>query len=350
MCTSSNVATKYVSRIREVLLCLVVASLCSWTGAAAAAEGNFYQGKTVRIIVAFSPGGGFDMLARIMARHMPQYIPGHPHILVQNMPGGGNSIGVNYVYNVAPPDGLTIGMVHGNKIVQQMTKVPGIEFDVTKFHWVGGDDLGPLALSIRKDLPYRTAKELQESKTTLHLPASVGSNGSDYLLILKNFAGMNLTPVYGFHSTPGMIMAIRRHEGDGRAGSLFTLRRYLDLLRVVVSNKRARQWIPNVEVDRELVTSEEGRHLIDALQLPQQIGRGVFLRPGVPLDRVAVIRTAWAKVIRDPGFLAEVKKVLLGSPSDFLTGPEAEQVMSQTRELPAKTWKQLIETRKRGLN
>ena len=349
MRTLSGLTLKHFSNVQWGLLCLVVVWLCLWAGPVPAAERDFYQGKTIRVIVPFSPGGGFDMLSRLMARHLPKYIPGKPGIFVQNMPGGGNTIGVNYVNNVAKHDGLTIGLVHGNKIVQQMTKMAGIKFDITKFHWMGSVDLGPISLGIRKDLPYRTGKDIQEAKKTLYMPASVGSNGSDYPLILNKFAGMNLKPVHGYNSMRDAVLALQQREGDGRAGSLPTLRRYPDLLRIVVSSKRGRKWVPGVTVDRELVTEGEGRALIDALQIPQRVGRGIYAPPGVPKDRVAVLKAAWEGVMRDPVFVKEAEKILLVSPGELVSAREVEEVISRAKALPAKTWEQLIELRKAGL-
>src|SRR5437764_4920598 len=125
----------------------------------AAAQPNF-AGKTLTIIVGYKPGGGYDATARMLARHLPQHIPGKPTVIVQNMPGGNSIIAANHIYNVAKPDGLTIGTFNRNLPIAQLTRLAGVKFDITKFQWIGSAANESTILAIRSDLPYKSFQEL----------------------------------------------------------------------------------------------------------------------------------------------------------------------------------------------
>ena len=137
-----------MARIFLTLLA-IVAGICSGVGAAKA-QSNFYEGKTIRIIVGFSPGGGYDALARMLSRHMPKYIPGHPTILVENMTGAGSLLAASHIFKVAKPDGLTMGHFSGGFAYSQLMAQPGIEFDVQKFVFVGAVARDESAIALTK--------------------------------------------------------------------------------------------------------------------------------------------------------------------------------------------------------
>src|SRR5919108_1620445 len=132
-----------------------------------------YAGKTVTIIVGYKAGGGYDATARLLARHLPKHLAGSPTVIVQNMPGANSIIAANHMYNVAKPDGLTIGTFNRNLPIAQLTKVEGVKFDVTKFQWVGSAANESTILAIRSDLPYKTFDELRKAKQTV----VIGSTG-----------------------------------------------------------------------------------------------------------------------------------------------------------------------------
>src|ERR671925_201227 len=137
------------------------------------AYAQYYAGKTVTIVVGYKTGGGYDATARLLARHLPKHIPGKPTIIVQNMPGANSMIAANHVYNVAKPDGLTIGTFNRNLPIAQLTKVQGVKFDMTKFAWIGSAASEATILAIRADLPYKSFAELKNAKE----PVIVGATG-----------------------------------------------------------------------------------------------------------------------------------------------------------------------------
>src|SRR5216684_1479706 len=167
---------------------------------AATAQPNF-AGKTVTVVVGYKPGGGYDATARLLARHLPDHLPGKPTVIVQNMPGGNSIIAANHLYNVAKPDGLTIGTFNRNLPIAQLTKVQGVKYDMTKFAWIGSAANEATILAIRADLPYKTFAELRKAKEPVVIGSTgPGANTYDFPLLLKDMVGLNFKIVSGYSS------------------------------------------------------------------------------------------------------------------------------------------------------
>src|SRR4030042_3483351 len=135
---------------------------------------QYYEGKRMIIIVGYGPGGGYDRLARLLAKHLPKYIPGKPSIIVENMPGADSMIAANHLYNIAKPDGLTIGTFTRGLPFAQLTKVDGVKYDLTKYSWIGSSAVEAIILVIRADLPYKTFHDLQKTRA----PIPMGGTGA----------------------------------------------------------------------------------------------------------------------------------------------------------------------------
>jgi tripartite-type tricarboxylate transporter receptor subunit TctC len=188
----------------------------------------YYEGKTVRIIVGFAPGGGYDRIARILAKHLPKYIPGKPTILVENIEGASSIIAANHIYNLTKADGLNIGTFNRGLPFAQLLKTEGVRYDVTKFSWIGSAAVEATILSIRSDLPYKTVDDLKMVKEPIPL-AGMGPGTSDtqFAILLKEFAKLNLKLIIYPSSADGML-AIERKEVDGRAGSYSSLKPFIE--------------------------------------------------------------------------------------------------------------------------
>ena len=145
------------------------------------AQANFYQGKTVRIIVGLTPGGFYDRWARLLARFMPLYIPGNPNFIVQNMPGAGSMIAMNHVYGVAKPDGLTLGMPNYGVYLDQLAGRKEVQFDVTKIHFIGSPEKSDIVLYARADAPFKTVQDMRKLTEPAKCGAT-GTAGADYLI------------------------------------------------------------------------------------------------------------------------------------------------------------------------
>src|SRR5256884_4843654 len=194
-----------------------------------AAASHSFAGKTVTIVVGYKPGGGYDATARLLARRLPDHLPGKPTVIVQNMPGGNSIIAANHMYNVAKPDGLTIGTFNRNLPIAQLTRVQGVKFDMTKFAWIGSAANEATILAIRNDLPYKNFDELRKAKEPVVIGSTgPGANTHDFPLLLKDLLGVNLKIVSGYSSCAGIMLAVESKEVDGRAGSYTSLNAFID--------------------------------------------------------------------------------------------------------------------------
>src|SRR5438270_4915938 len=185
-----------------------------------AAAAQSFAGKTVTIVVGYKPGGGYDATARLLARRLPDHLPGKPTVIVQNMPGGNSIIAANHMYNVAKGDGLTIGTFNRNLPIAQLTRVAGVKFDITKLAWIGSAANETTILAIRDDLPYKTFNDLRKAMEPVVIGSTgPGANTYDFPLLLKDLLGVNLKIVSGYSSSADIMLAVERKEVDGRAGS-----------------------------------------------------------------------------------------------------------------------------------
>ena len=300
------------------------------------ARAQYYAGKTITIVVGYKPGGGYDRTARMLARHLPDHIPGKPAVIVQNMPGANSLIAANHVYNVAKPDGLTIGTFNRNLPIAQLLKVDGVKFDMTKFAWIGSAASESTILAIRADLPYKTIEDLQKAKEPVVIGATgPGANTYDFPLLLKEMLGLNLKVVSGYSSSADIMLAIERKEVDGRAGSFSSIRPFIDR-KLVVPVIRARAIEPGIEdlpVDEKLAPNACARAIMALRSAPEVIGRPYVMPPKTPPELLQTIQAAFVKAIKDPELVAEAKKAK--AELEFVSGKEAVEVMKEVLDQPA---------------
>jgi len=311
---------------------LLAAALAALPFAAAA---QTFAGKTVTIVVGYKAGGGYDSTARLLARHLSKHIPGKPNVIVQNMPGANSIIAANHVYNVAKPDGLTIGTFNRNLPIAQLTKVDGVKFDVTKFQWVGSAANESTILAIRTDLPYRTFDELRKAKDTIVIGSTgPGANTHDFPLLLKELLGLNFKIVSGYSSSADIMLAVERKEVDGRAGSFTSLRPFIDrkLVKPIVRARSSEPGIENLPVDESLAPNPKAKAIMALRSAPEQVARPYVLPPATPADIVKVMREAFAKAIDDAELKAEGKKSKLDL--EFLPGDQAQKILVEVLDQP----------------
>ena len=153
----------------------------------------YYEGKVLKMIVGFTAGGGYDRMTRLLAKHLPKHIPGKPTILVENMEGASSIIASNHLYNIAKPDGLTIGTFNRALPFAQVIKLEGVKFDITKFAWIGSSAVEGTVFTLRNDLPYKTAEDLKTVKTPINMGCSgAGTLDYQFSLLAKEFLGLNM--------------------------------------------------------------------------------------------------------------------------------------------------------------
>ena len=289
-------------------------------GASAAAQEPFYKGKTVRIIVGFSPGGGYDTYSRLISRHMGRHVPGNPTIIVENMPGAASLIAANHVFKVAKPDGLTIGHFIGGLFMQQLLGKPGIEFDARRFEYIGVPAQDTYALGVSRASGITSLEQWLSSRTTVKFGGTgPGSATDDAPKILMATIGLPIQLVSGYRGTADIRLAVNRGEVHGvfNAWESFKAtwraeRESGDLIIVLQNVPKPHPDLPNVPLAISFARTDEARKLIDAgIHSVPPTARPYVLPPGTPAERVQILRRAFMETMKDPEFLAEAQKAKL---------------------------------------
>ena len=313
------------------------------------AQANFYRGKTITIVVASTASGGYDLWARVMARHIGKYIPGNPSIVVQNMPGAGNIIGANYVYGVAKPDGLTLGAVNPALYFDQLVGRSEVKFDWAKFNWIGSPEKNDVVSYMRADQPFKSIDDLRNAKEPPKCGSTgTGSTGHYIPRLLEETLGIKTHVVSGYPGAPDIELAIERGEVFCWSPLLATYfgrepyRRWhkSGYVRVMLQTGAKRdQRLKDVPTLNELMqqykSSEASRRLAKVILTAATLGRPIGAAPGVPADRVKILRDAYAKALADSDLLAEAAKQ--GWDVDPTKGEDlqalSKEVMSQPKEI-----------------
>jgi len=273
-------------------------------------QANFYEGKTINIMIG-AKSGSLEIAAQVVAHHLGKYLPGKPTVIIQHVPGAAHLLATNNVFNISRPDGLTILAANPNVAIAQLSKVEQVRFDVRKFLWLGSSGADGVMFSIRSDLPYKSWDELKKAdKELVAGTTGPGSNAHDFPLLLKEFAGLKLKLVSGYPANSDVLLAIERKEVDAWSALGTTIKLAADrgAVRPLVRGRTPVPSFENLPVDEELATSPLGKSLMSIKALPLAIGRAFAAAPGTPADRVAMLRDALAKALKDPELLAEAKK------------------------------------------
>ena len=298
-------------------LCLLLASVANLP-----AQTPFYQGKTIRIIVGNLAGDAYDLWARIFAQHMGKYIPGNPTFIVQNMTGAGGVVAANYVYSVAKPDGLTLGTFGPSMYFDQLARRPEVQFDWAKFTWLGTPEQTEFILIMRTDTPYQTIEDVRKAAQPPKCGAT-GTSTSGYYMpkFLDEGLGIKFMIVSGYPGGGEIDLGIERGELQCRnltISTYFAREPFLGwhkkgFVRPILQTAKKRDsLVPDVptiyELMDQLKTPEATRRVATVLLAPAVFGRPMVATPGVPADRVKMLREAYQKSLRDPALLEDLKK------------------------------------------
>ncbi len=296
------------------------------------AQTNFYEGKTIRFIVGFSAGGGYDTYTRLIARHLGKHVPGNPVFVVDNMAGAGSLISANYIYKVAKPDGLTIGHFIGGLFLQQLLGKPGIEFDSLKFEYVGVPAQDHFILGVAKSTGITDPEKWIASKQVVKFGGvATGSGTDDFPNILKATIGLPIQMVSGYKGTADVRLAFNSGEVTGLSNSWESTKSTWkkevesgDLVVVLQATSKPQPELPKVPLAISFAKTEEAKKLIETVtRVHGPSVRPYVLPPGTPKDRVQILRKAFMDTMKDPALLAEAKKANLDiNPDD---GVELEQ-------------------------
>lgn len=279
---------------------------------AAQAQADFYKGKTVTIVVGTRVGGSIGNTSLILSRHLGRFIPGNPTVILRQMPGGAHLNATNNVYNVADADGLTILGANPAIAMAQLAKVQQVRFDVKQFQWLGSTGPDGTLFAVRANLPYKSFKDLQNAKEDIVVGSTgPGSNSYDVPLLLKEFAGARFKLLTGFQANGDIRLALERGEADGWSALSTPVRQAAaaGAVRPLVRGRSPVKGFDHLPIDEDLTPPGIGKSLMIIRGTPLAIGKPFGVRPGVPADRVAMLRDAFMKVVRDPQFMADADKV-----------------------------------------
>lgn len=323
-------------------------SLCFLLSFHATAFGQeFYKGKTIRVIVGGSAGGGFDTYSRIMTRHMGKHIPGNPNFVVENMAGAGTRITAKYIHSSAKPDGLTFGIFNGYLILGRVLGMEGVDFDVRKFEYIGVPVKDNVVCALHKASGVSNLQQWFAAKTPVKIGGlGPGNSTSDVPRILKAALDLPLQLVEGYKGTAEVRLAADAGEVGGGCWAWESVKvtwsaglQSGNVNVVVQATPKALVELSKVPVALEVAKTDEAKQLIKAGAIDvSSITRVFVTTPGTPKDRVQTLRKAFADTLKDPEFVAEAKKSNLEI--DPLSGEEVEKIVAGLFELsPATTSK-----------
>ncbi|HJU60598.1 MAG TPA: tripartite tricarboxylate transporter substrate-binding protein [Candidatus Binatia bacterium] len=286
------------------------------------AQSDFYKGKQIKVVVGASAGAASDLYARVVAHHLPKQIPGKPDIIVQNMPGGGSITAANYVYSVAKPDGLTLGAVTAPIYFAQLLGRKEVQFDWGKFTWIGTPEENDELLFIRSDQPYKTLLDLRRAHEPPRCGASgVGSTGFYIPKLLEEIFSLKINMVTGYPGAADVDVAVEKNEVHCRGttisaffgrepGRTWAKNGFVRFL--VQTGDRRNHRLPNTPTIWELMEQEKvtepNKRLARVVLGPGAFGRPILATPGIPSDRVKMLRDAYNQMLKDPEFLADANK------------------------------------------
>src|SRR5262245_14694971 len=295
---------------------------------------EYYRNKTIRIVVGYAPGGGYDFYARTIARHMGKHILGNPAFIVENMPGAGSLVSANHLYKIARPDGLTIGHFNGNLCQLQAMGQKEIDFNPARFEYVGSVARVEIACGFSKASGIDNAEKWLASKVAPRMGATApGTGGHDASRLLNASLNFPLQLVLGYKSTGEMRVAVERGELHGVCTgweSLKSLWKSLldsgEMVMVLQALPKPHAELPKVALAINFAKTEEARQLVQVgIHDVSAVSRPFVLSPGTPKERVQILRRAFTATMNDPAFLADAEKSNLDiSP---LTGAELEQTV-----------------------
>jgi tripartite-type tricarboxylate transporter receptor subunit TctC len=313
--------------------------LASASAASAQSVADFYKGKTIQIMVGFGVGGGYDLYARALARHLGRYVPGQPAVVVQNLEGAGSVRAANYVYSGSPADGTVIAAVNQNAPMYQLLGGTGARFEADGMQWLG-------SMTNSNGLVYTWhasgIKTLDDAKSREVAMGAVGTASDSYIfaIIINELLGTKFKPINGYAGSAQIHLAMERGEVLGRGGNSWAsvltgnkswvTEKKINFLVQVGAAKEPE--LPDVPLLLDLVKSDEAIGIVKLISLPTVLGYGHWIAPGVPKDRLEALRAAYAATMKDEEFLKEADKA--GMMIRAQPGAELQGLVKQATVIP----------------
>src|SRR5215471_1189105 len=329
-------------------LAVVGVLIASWIlTASVSAQSDFYKGKTITVYVGTTPGALYDQWSRVLAQFMGKHIPGKPDMISQNMPGAGHKIAANYVYNKTKPDGLSlIGSIVPSLYFDQLIGRPEVQYDWAKFVWIGSPVQGESQMYMRADTPYKTIDDVRNAKEAPRCGAQGTSDSAYYLpKLFDDTLGTKFNLVTGYPGGPEIDLAVERGEIHCRA---FTIEAFLSrepyhtwrkkgfVRNIIQTGKKRDAKLPETPTIWELMdkykTPEASRRLATVVLASGSLGRPMLGTPGIPPDRVKILRDAFDATMKDKEFLADLDKRQFDL--DPATGVDLEKIAKEITSQP----------------
>ncbi len=320
------------------LACLVA---CLWLAPVKADPvADFYNGRTVTIIVSTSTAGGYDTLARAIARHIGKHVPGNPGFIVRNMPGAGGLTATNYLYSAAERDGSVIGLIQNNPPFEPLFGTTEARFDPRQFNWLGTPSVETAMVIVWHAVPVYSVDDLRRRETIMGA-SGANSTPAFFARLINATLGTRMKIIAGYPGQNDAFVAMERGELDGYPSVFYSA---LSSTRPTwLANKTVRaivQYGPEklkalagVPFAPDLVSDADDKSLLQAAFAPLSIGRPLVMPPGVAAGRVAAMRNALRETFADPEFVAEAEKIGL-SLNDPRSGQELLRVIERAYETP----------------
>jgi tripartite-type tricarboxylate transporter receptor subunit TctC len=316
-----------------------------------------YEGKTIKIIVGFTSGGFYDRWSRLLARYVPKYLPGHPEMVVQNMPGAGGMIAANNIYGVAKPDGLSVAMLSYGLYLDQLVGRKEVQYDVRKLNWIGSPEKSEVLMYMRADAPFKTIEDIRNASAPPKC-GSTGTAGTDYILarLLEETLGAKIDTVLGYPGGSEIDLAVEKDEVQCRgltAAPFFGREPFISWRKknfvnvLIYGGVKRDPRIPDTPTIYEIFDKEkipdETRRVADVILRGGDFGRPWVMPPETPKERVKEMRDAYAKAMADTALLDEAKKAKFEV--EFVSGEDlqklAERMVSQPPGVVARVKKLL---------
>lgn len=308
-----------ITRLARALGAGAIVLFANMSGAASAQDvASFYKGKTLTVQVGASAGGGASDYAQVLARHMGKYLPGQPNMIVQFVPGAGGLLLANNLYNVVPKDGLTFGITTRTFVVANLLGNPNARYDARKFSWLGSSATEYSTCFSWNPTPIKTLDDLRKQEMIVGA-AGLDGTAAIFARLANQLADTKMKTITGYPGSTEVILALERGEINGYCGLGWNYikqrkpdwisEKKVNLLFQMGPDKHPD--LPDVPFLSDEAKSPEDRQVFDFFLRPQSLGRPFFGPPDLPAERLAALRAAFEKVLQDPGYLAEAKKMNL---------------------------------------
>ena len=326
------------TRVRNVIVTTLL--MVSVAPARSQDAEEFYRNKTITIITSTGSGGAYDLIARLIGRYLPKYLPGKPSIVVQNMPGGGHVLATNYLYNQAPKDGTVLATVVNSIPMHQLVDGKGVRYDARLFNWIGSTGISNLATVAWAGSGVKSIGDVM-SRDLITGATGTGSGTFIYPNVMNMLLGTRFKLVLGYQSTPEIDVAMERGEVSARSGgSIAGMMQehpgWFSEGKVVVLTQvgaRRETSLPQVPLMEELAQTPEQRILLKLVSSPVAIGRPYMTAPGVPPERVEMLRRAFDSVMADPAFLQEAENAEIDL--NPISGARVAEIVNDSLATPA---------------